>query len=805
MITSNTSQTSPFSRDSSMENTRLNSALAAAGIGSWELDLETCQFWLCERFKGLVRYSGDAMAAYQQVLNLVHPSDRVLLDTALQNAILGQPNGILDVNVRALPVHGCDVVWLNWKGQVRYNPEGILSGFSGIIQDVTKIVQDKQHFLQTETQLRSLLDNTPDVITRWDKNLRLIFANKAFEEKTGMAIPSMLGKTNIEIGQPHHIAVPYMATIQKTLDSRKPQQHYNSFLTPKGEVFFYSRLVPELDPDGQVTSVLAIARDITELKASEYRIWTMIEQAPMAIAFLNGRDMVIDFGNDRIFEVWGKDKSIIGQYLLDALPEIKEQGFMRLLQNVFDTGVPYFGNGYMASLLRGDSMQNVYFDFVYTPLRDVHQVITGVMVLANEVTQQVQATQKIQEAESTLRCAVELAELGTWCIDLENGQLDYSRRLKSWYGLQEDEPIVLDKVYTIIAEQDRGKVKDAFKDAIAKGSNGILDLEYGLKLTENRSERILHARGKTFFNEKGTAYKMIGSVQEVTTQRRVQNELEQLIKQRTMALDVANEELSAINEEYLTANEELAHTNKLLMQSNENLRQFAYVASHDLQEPLRKIIAFGNMLHSLIQQPEGKAADYLNRMQASARRMTTLIDELLSLSQVSSGEVQAVPVDLNEIISQVLTDLELVIQQTDAVIEVSGMPTIKGDPVQLGQLFQNLISNALKFRRPGVIPHIKIKWDIIKQSNLPAGIKPAGISRIYDRITVSDNGIGFDEKHKARIFEAFQRLHGKNEYAGTGIGLAICEKVVANHRGAIHVASEVGSGSTFSIYIPVTG
>lgn len=805
MITSNTSQTSPFSRDSSMENNRLNSALAAAGIGSWELDLDTCQFWLCERFMALVKHSGEGIAPYQQVLNLIHPADRILLDTALQNAVLGQPNGVLDVNVRALPVHGCDTIWLNWKGQVCYNPEGMVYGFSGIIQDVTKIFQDRQHSVQTENQLRSLLDNTPDVITRWDKNLKLIFANTAFEEKTGMPISDMLGKTNLEIGQPQQVAVPYMETLQKVLDTRKPQQYYNSFLTPKGEVFFYSRLVPELDSDGEVTSVLAIARDITELKASEYRIRTMIEQAPMAIAFLNGRDMVVDFGNDRIFEVWGKDKSIVGQHLIDALPEIRDQDFISLLQNVYDTGVPYYGNGYMASLVRGGMLQHVYFDFVYTPLRDIHQVITGVMVLATEVTQQVLARQKIQEAESTLRSAVELAELGTWCMDLENGQLDYSRRLKTWYGLQEDEPIMLDKVYTAVAEQDKAKVKEAFKSAIAKGSNGVLDLEYSLKLPGNRSERILHARGKTFFNEKGAAYKMIGSVQEVTTQRRVQNELEQLIKQRTMALDVANEELSAINEEYLAANEELAHTNTLLLQSNENLRQFAYVASHDLQEPLRKIISFGNLLHDLIKQPEGKAADYLNRMQASARRMTILIDELLSLSQVSSGEIQLVSVDLNGIMNQVLTDLELVIQQTDASVEIGGMPTIKGDPVQLGQLFQNLISNALKFRRPGVTPSVRVKWDIVKQANLPAGIKPSGVSRIYDRITVSDNGIGFDEKHKSRIFEAFQRLHGKNEYAGTGIGLAICEKVVANHRGAIHVKSEVGAGSTFSLYFPVTG
>jgi signal transduction histidine kinase/FixJ family two-component response regulator len=245
-----------------------------------------------------------------------------------------------------------------------------------------------------------------------------------------------------------------------------------------------------------------------------------------------------------------------------------------------------------------------------------------------------------------------------------------------------------------------------------------------------------------------------------------------------------------------------------LQRSNDNLQQFAYVASHDLQEPLRKIQSFGDLLMGQYAVELGEGSDYLTRMQVAATRMSTLIRDLLSFSRISTRQEAASAVPLSETVQTVLADLELTIKETDAIVRVETLPTVVGDASQLRQLFQNLISNALKFHRTSpsgipVPPNVAIRACEINVASLPASIRPARIVHTYYQIDVDDNGIGFDEKYLDRIFQVFQRLHGKNAFAGTGIGLAICEKVVANHGGAITASSKPGLGATFSVYLPV--
>ena len=238
-----------------------------------------------------------------------------------------------------------------------------------------------------------------------------------------------------------------------------------------------------------------------------------------------------------------------------------------------------------------------------------------------------------------------------------------------------------------------------------------------------------------------------------------------------------------------------------LMRSNEELQQFAYIASHDLQEPLRKIQAFGDRLkvkYSNVLNEQG--IDYLERMQSAAQRMQVLINDLLSLSRVTTKVQRFGTVDLNKVVQEVLSDLEIRIQQTKGRVEVAKLPTIDADPLQMRQLIQNLISNALKFHSEEEAPVIKIYSQSINNHIQP----PSNFSPVSDtyEIVVEDNGIGFDEKYLDRIFNVFQRLHSRSEYEGTGMGLAICRKIVEQHNGSITAKSQLGQGAKFIVTLP---
>lgn len=242
---------------------------------------------------------------------------------------------------------------------------------------------------------------------------------------------------------------------------------------------------------------------------------------------------------------------------------------------------------------------------------------------------------------------------------------------------------------------------------------------------------------------------------------------------------------------------------KELISLNEELKQFAYIASHDLQEPLRKVIAFGDRLKAKCgDMLDEQGRDYLERMQNAGRRMQALINGLLTFSRVMSTAQPFEPVDLATETREVLTDLEILIEQTKGNVEVGDMPTIDADPLQMRQLLQNLISNALKFHKINVAPIIKISSNLINNHDSTLGNIPQN-SEMFCQIRIEDNGIGFDVKYLQRIFGVFQRLHGRSEYEGTGIGLSVCRKIAERHNGDITAISTVGEGSTFIVTLPL--
>lgn len=234
--------------------------------------------------------------------------------------------------------------------------------------------------------------------------------------------------------------------------------------------------------------------------------------------------------------------------------------------------------------------------------------------------------------------------------------------------------------------------------------------------------------------------------------------------------------------------EALQSTNMSLERSNQELQDFAYVASHDLQEPLRKIQAFGNLLESEYAEQLGEGADYLYRMRNAASRMSTLISDLLAFSRVTTKAKPSERVDLDRVVAGVLSDLESLVADTKGKVEVDELPVVYADPTHMRQLFQNLVGNALKFHKPDTAPKVTISYDESDPT--------------FHVLRVKDNGIGFDQKYADRIFAVFQRLHEREAYEGTGIGLAVCRKIVERYGGTIKAKSAKGKGAEFIIQLP---
>jgi signal transduction histidine kinase len=330
---------------------------------------------------------------------------------------------------------------------------------------------------------------------------------------------------------------------------------------------------------------------------------------------------------------------------------------------------------------------------------------------------------------------------------------------------------------SVIHTDDLLKRENAHKEALKTGH-----LDYECRLLKNKDLRWVKVRGIVLFDKKGDPYRLLGVIQDITEQKLFAEQLTKLVKERTAELENKNQELE---------------------RSNSYLEEFAHAASHDLKEPIRKIQYFTERLKNQLSNHFNEDVRYtFDRIENANQRMKALIDDLLIYSHVSQKPLEKETVDINIKLIKVLEDLELDIQEKGAIIKTDKLPVVQGYKRQLQQLLQNLISNALKYCKPSVAPEIEITSQIVSGVDLnPVSTNVA--ENKYHLIEVKDNGIGFAQSDAEKIFQMFHRLHGKNEYQGTGVGLSIARKVVENHNGYIKADSAPGKGATFKIYLPV--
>jgi PAS domain S-box-containing protein len=676
--------------------------------------------------------------------------------------------------------------------------------------------------------------------------------------------------------------------------------------------YFNLAYQPLREQDGTVSGIMVVATEVTKsveakllLEESEKRFRNLVMSSSVPMAVLRGHDFVIEMSNAAMCEtIWSKKpEDVLGYKMLDIFPELESQRYPDMLRRVLNEGITLKGSESIVDLSGDEGLRRLYVDFEYSPLTDKDGTTTGIMVTANDVTAKVEARQKVENAEITLRLAAEATELATWELDLVEGGMIHSPRLPEIFGRDRSSRVSHATVRGHVHPEDIHEIVERAYDLAME--TGIY--KYTARIVKPDGEiGWIDTRGKVVYDKDNKPVKLIGTVRDITEERYHQQQLEEREQKFRLLADsmpqmiwtgdaeghlnyfnrsvyeygrLSPEEIdgggwlqivhpddreenmrvwmesvttgrdflfehrfrrydgeyrwqlsraipqlgpddtiqmwvgtstdihdqkaftSELERQVTERTSELEQKNKELENINAELKSFVYISSHDLQEPLRKIQTFaGRLAETESSTLSDNAMNYLGKMQNSATRMRRLIEDLLAYSRLSVTEQVFENIEISDIILDVKEELKENLQDKRANIVIEDSCKLKVIPFQFHQLFFNLISNSLKFSVPDRDPDIHIRCEAVKGDKVINHKLVDG--RDYCHIVYRDNGIGFDPGFSEKIFEVFQRLHPKEKYEGTGIGLAIVRKVVENHNGLISATGVVDRGATFDIYIP---
>ncbi|MGO9003032.1 MAG: PAS domain-containing protein [Limisphaerales bacterium] len=627
-----------------------------------------------------------------------------------------------------------------------------------------------------------LMDNIPDSIYFKDKASQFLMISRAQAKRFGLADPHLAaGKSDADFFTSDH-AQQALADEQRVMQTGQPLVGIEEKETwPDGRVTWVSTTkMPLHDRAGRVFGTYGISRDITEHRRTEQvlaertvelskerlLLRTLIDNLPDAIYAKDtaGRKTMAnpaDLKNLRC----QTEAEAIGKSDFDFFPKDIAEKFWADDQKVI-AGKPVINR---EEYLFDEAGRKRWLLTSKLPLRDQDGKIVGLIGIGRDITKLKKAEEALARERLLLRALIDNLPDCIYAKDTAGRKtLANPADLKNLRCQTEAEAI--------------GKSDfDLFpKDIADKFWADDLKVIAGQPVI-NREEYLFDEAGRKYWlltsklplrDQDGKVVGLIGIGRNITLQKQA--------------------------EEALRASEEkLRQSAAQLERSNRELQDFAYVASHDLQEPLRKVVVFGERLKEKnAGKFEPESLDYLDRMQKATGRMQTLINDLLGFSRVTTKAQPFTPINLAEVAAGVVEDLEGRIELVKGRVELGALPVIEAEPLQMRQLLQNLIGNALKFRRPEAPPVVKVEAQIIPDPDTP--------EKKLCRLTVSDNCIGFEEKYVDRIFNVFQRLHTRNEYEGTGMGLAIVKKIALYHGGDITAKSKPGEGSTFILTVPVT-
>jgi PAS domain S-box-containing protein len=632
---------------------------------------------------------------------------------------------------------------------------------------------------QESTDLFNFIDCMPALVASVDCNMVLRFSNKPFKDcfaSTGQILstsfPVVVGKQVFDQIQKHLGRVLVGETSRFNV----------SVITREAYRYLDVNLAPEFDDQKKVKGFIFHSTDVTEKLNNERVLYDYFQNATIGLHWVNS-DGIIVWANPAELKMLGYEPE---EYIGHPISKFHKH------QTVIDEILRKLGDNhtvrnYEAELICKDgSIRHVTINsnVLWEGQKFIHTRCFTV-----DVTEQKLAALAARESEDRFKVMADLVPLVIWTTDSFGGCNFLNVRWKEFTG-KDVEQFYGDRWLSNVHPEDKEKIAKSWYQC------------FTAKRPFEARFRILGARGEyaVFYcnsiprhDLKGSFQGYVGILQDVTSQELIKSSLEKMVLDRTEDLRKKNADLKHAQTALTAKNLELENTNKELL-------SFAHVASHDLQEPLRKIQTFIDRLVYLEGETfSDKGKNCVVKIQNATQRMRAFIVDLLSYSKSNKLQGQLEYTDLNEVLDGVIGEFELRIEEKKAVIENFGLPSLPVLRFQFHQLFLNLISNALKFSKPDVNPRIQIRSELVPATIVPR-VQPN--SKNYHHISISDNGIGFDPAFSERIFELFQRLHPKAIFEGTGIGLSICKKIVEGHNGVMIAEGELGVGSTFHMYLP---